>query len=667
MLQAMKPGTMAIESVAFSADGRYIAYGGQNGTIMIHKLVLETLEPQLRLQQSSSLQGHTGAVTSLSFAHDGKSLVSTASDHNIRIWDIRAGTSKLLRDTNEISVLSKASWPQLAACSPYNDAIVGGFSDGKVLLWETITGGHYRVLKGHTDCILSIAFSQNGSKIATASKDGTVRVWDTKLCVLQQTLLSHFDDSFQSVIFSPDDTHIVSGSFGNTICFWDAVIATAAKTRTSSYVAATNIGKEFGRFESPFIIANNEELMLAMRSSQRVQLWAEELNETSFALEPLQRSLVCCTAFSAARQAIAIGSRDEVVSLWDIRTGQEHESISLHDGGGLNVLGNMIHNVAFSRDGKMLASGSGTGSARDPGCDDSVRVWDLEAWREVAVFRGHNGPILALAFSSDNQHLVVVRRNTAPNGNPSSYGIYQYEVVLCHMSGSQRLLFKTGSPHITVYALTLSPDASLLAVASTTGYVDIWDLFGRNSGDQRFRITESVVKCRLEAPKHPLICFSPDSRKLAVGSHSDWRRGKVWLWDLEARALCQVLEGHKDFILAIEISADCKRLMSVSQDGMVLVWAIDVPPMWETAVSSQLCLHSRPEERRTPKASLALDTSNSWRISEDRHWIAWRGRNVFWLPPVYRAMDITATEKEIVFRSQSGELTDLRFSGQVYI
>ncbi|KAG5782101.1 hypothetical protein H9Q73_004278 [Fusarium xylarioides] len=561
ILQEIKPDTVAIESVAFSVDGQYIAYGGQNGTILLQKMVLGTLEPQLRLQQSSSLQGHTGAVISLSFTHDGKSLVSTASDHHIRIWDIRTGASKLLRDTNENSVLSKTSWPRVVTCSPYNDAIAGGFSDGRVLLWETITGGHYRVLKGHTDCILSIAFSQNGSKIATASKDGTVRVWDTELCVLQQTLLSHFGDSFRSVMFSPDDTQIVSGSPGNTICFWDAVIAAASRTRTSSYVVAKNIGKAFGEYESPFIIGNNKGFRLAVCRSHRVQLWAEELDRTSYTLELVRRSLACSAAFSAARQAIAIGSQDGVVSLWDIKTGQKREAIPSHAGGGRLVLGNMIHSVAFSSDGKILASGSGTGRARDPGCDDSVRVWDLEGLREVAVFRGHNGPILALAFSSDNQQLVVVRRNTAPNGNPSSYGIYQYEVVLCHMSGNQRLLFKAGIPGITVYALTLSPDASLLAVASTTGYVDIWDLFGKISGDQRFRISQSV---------------------LAVVSHSDSPRGKVWLWDIEARALRQVLEGHKDFILAIEISADGKRLMAVSQDGMVLVWAIDVPPMWET-------------------------------------------------------------------------------------
>ena len=77
-------------------------------------------------------------------------------------------------------------------------------------------------LKGHDDCVQSVAFSPDGSRIVSGSYDKTIRVWDASTGIEMLPPLRGHDDYVRSVAFSPDGSKIVSGSFDKTIRVWDA-------------------------------------------------------------------------------------------------------------------------------------------------------------------------------------------------------------------------------------------------------------------------------------------------------------------------------------------------------------------------------------------------------------------------------------------------------------
>ena len=109
------------------------------------------------------------------------------------------------------------------AFSPDGTRIASGSDDSTVRLWDAHTGQPIgQPLTGHTDAVSSVAFSPDGTRIASGSGDDTVRLWDAHTGQpIGQPLTGH-TDFVNSVAFSPDGTRIASGSGDNTVRLWDA-------------------------------------------------------------------------------------------------------------------------------------------------------------------------------------------------------------------------------------------------------------------------------------------------------------------------------------------------------------------------------------------------------------------------------------------------------------
>ena len=98
-------------------------------------------------------------------------------------------------------------------------------------LWDTNTGEPITTLIGHTDRIYTVAFSPDGSTLASGSRDDTVRLWDTNTGELKATLIGHAF-GVRSVTFSPDGRIVVSGGEDNTVRLWDAATGYSIDTLT---------------------------------------------------------------------------------------------------------------------------------------------------------------------------------------------------------------------------------------------------------------------------------------------------------------------------------------------------------------------------------------------------------------------------------------------------
>jgi WD40 repeat protein len=218
-----------VVSVAFSPDGKTLATGGATATGDT-ELTLWDVATGEEVRRFVPRKAYSSQINSLAFSPDGRAIVSGAIGAEIHVWDVASGRAKVMFQGNS-GVLSVAFAPDgrsLAYGSTASNFALIDLITGKptVALNERTTA---RARGRHTDGVTSLTLSPDGRSLATGSRDRTVRFWDVATGEVTDILSGHTDE-VSSVAFSPNGKTLASGSRDKTVRLWDVAARRVAVT-----------------------------------------------------------------------------------------------------------------------------------------------------------------------------------------------------------------------------------------------------------------------------------------------------------------------------------------------------------------------------------------------------------------------------------------------------
>jgi WD40 repeat protein len=327
----------------------------------------------------------------------------------------------------------------------------------------------------------------------------------------QKAVLLAHEALVSTVAYSADGRRIASGSWDKTVWVWDA---------------ATGAGLLWLRghkHQVDSVAVSPDGRWIASGSNDgTVRVW--DAANGALLLSLVNDSAVSSVAF--APEARRLASSGRTVRIWDAASGAPLHCLRGHE--------NWVASVAFSADGRLLASGSE---------DKTVRIWDSVSGAQILCLRGHEGAVLSVAFAPKGSQLASASEDRTVRVWDAASGIQ----LLC-LHGHES----------AVTSVAFAPDGRRVASGSHDKTVQVWDTV---SGAQLLCLRGSVRAVNS-------VAFAPDGRRI-VGGCDD---RAVRLWDATSDALLFRLRGHEDWVRSMACSLDGQRLASGSEDKTVRVW-----------------------------------------------------------------------------------------------